>query len=377
MLEVEVQKRFTGFDLDVAFRLDDELVALFGPSGAGKSVTLQCIAGLVKPDSGRIAINERPVFDSSRSLSLPPQRRRVGYVFQNYALFPHLSVEENIAYGISDLPRAERSRRLQEMVGMMRLDGLEKRRPHELSGGQRQRVALARALITEPDILLLDEPFAALDSAIRSRLQGELLELFSRLKMTIVLVTHNLAEAYTLSQRMIVYGDGRVLQVGHRDEIIRRPATRAVARFVGTKNIFRGTVRERGKDFLRIEGESFAVFTSLYPYKAGDEVEFCIRPEEIMLVRPGQEESLTIRENQVRGFITQEVAHGSSYTLLFRLDPGHCADDYDLQIELPTHVHNRLDLASQKEWTVSLKRNALHVLGPPEGKSHRSAAPVS
>lgn len=369
MLAIDIEKQLKEFQLRVAFEVGDEVVTLFGPSGSGKSLTLRCIAGLLRPDAGRVVINGWPVFDSSQDIDLPPQRRRVGYLFQHYALFPHLSVEENIAYGLHALSQAERKRRVEEAVASMRLQGLEKRRPGQLSGGQQQRVALARALLTQPEVLLLDEPFSALDSTIRSRLQRELLEVFSLLGITVILVTHNLDEAYIMSEKILVYDAGRVLQVGHRDEVIRRPQTRSVARFTGAKNIFRGVVTAIGDHQLEIAGERFDVIAPLYPYAVGKEVEFCIRPEEIMLVRPGQGEGEGIKENRLDGEIVGQIAQGNRYTLFFRLAKPGSAEvrEYDLQIELPRHVYQRLELAQQKAWSISLKKSAIHVIGPPDG----------
>lgn len=370
MLAIDIEKHLKEFQLRVAFEVGDEVVTLFGPSGSGKSLTLRCIAGLLRPDAGRVVINGRLVFDGSQALDLPPQRRRIGYLFQHYALFPHLSVEENIAYGLHALPLAERKRRVVEAVASMRLEGLERRRPGQLSGGQQQRVALARALVTQPEVLLLDEPFSALDSTIRSRLQRELLEVFSRLGITVILVTHNLDEAYIMSEKIIVYDAGQVLQIGHRDEVIRRPQTRSVARFTGAKNIFEGVVTAIGSHQLEIAGDRFGVITPLYPCVVGQQVEFCIRPEEIMLVRPGQGEGEGIKENRLSGDIVGQIAHGNRYTLFFRLASPGSAEmlDYDLQIELPRHVYQKLELAHQKAWSISLKKSAIHVIGLSDGR---------
>ena len=269
MLDVDIKKQLKGFTLDVAFSIGDELAAIFGPSGSGKSLTLQCIAGLIRPDSGMVSINGRPVFDASRDLHLRPQERRIGYVFQNYALLPHLSVAQNIAFGLHRLPRQERAGRVEKVVAAMRLEGLEYHRPSELSGGQQQRVAVARALVTEPDLLLLDEPFSALDSPIRSRLHGELLRLLQGLSITAVLVTHNLAEAYTLSEKMLVYDAGRVLQVGPRDEVLRRPASRTVARFTGAKNLFQGVVVRSLPDGLEVRAGDALLRVPPGPYPEG------------------------------------------------------------------------------------------------------------
>lgn len=362
MIEVDVEKRLKGFHLRSRFAAGNELVALFGPSGSGKSLTLQCIAGLARPDAGRIVIGDQIVFDSARGINLPPQRRRVGYVFQNYALLPHLSVAQNIGYGLHRLSRGQRQHKVDEMVRLMRLDGLESYRPGELSGGQQQRVALARALIVEPAILLLDEPFSALDSAIRGKLRTELLQLFGDLDVTAVLVTHNLEEAYTLSEKIVVFDAGQVLQVGHRDEVLDRPASRAVARFTGAKNIFSGTVVDATDEYLEIESEGFKFVAPPSQYDKGDKVEFFIRPEHIMLLRADRISGQQVKENQLDGRVVREIAHGSSVTLFFKVSGLSSAKDYDLQIDVPSHVYQKLDLTTQKDWTVSLKKSCIHVL---------------
>lgn len=367
MLEVALTKRLDGFTLDVAFSVGDELVAIFGPSGSGKSVTLRCIAGLMEPDSGRVVLNSRPVFDSARRLNLRPQERRIGYVFQNYALLPHLTVAENVAYGLHRLDKSERAHRVDKMVASMRLQGLEHRRPPDLSGGQQQRVALARALVTDPELLLLDEPFSALDSPIRSRLHGELLQLLKALPITTVLVTHNLAEAYTLSETMVVYDAGKVLQVGPRDQVLRGPANRRVARFTGAKNIFRGVVDSTNPDDLDVQVGQLRLRVRAASVPQGGEVDLCIRPEDVMLVRPDRDPGRAVGDNRFEGEVVGEMAHGTSFTLLFKLagDPLGSGRDYDLQIEMPANVYYRLGADTRKRWAVSLKREAIQVM-PPE-----------
>jgi molybdate transport system ATP-binding protein len=367
VLELNIMKQLKGFTLDAAFSLGDELVAIFGPSGAGKSLTLQCVAGLMRPDAGRIALNGRPLFDSERGLDVRPQERRIGYVFQHYALMPHLSVAENIAFGLHRLPKRERAGRVEKMVASMRLEGLESRRPAELSGGQQQRVAVARALATEPELLLLDEPFSALDSPIRSRLHGELLKLLRGLSITTVLVTHNLAEAYTLSEKMVVYNAGRVLQVAPRDEVLRRPASRTVARFTGVKNIYRGVVARATADLTEVRSGDALLIAPPGPHQEGADVDLCIRPEEVMLIRPDRDSRSAIEDNRFSGEVVGEVAHGTSFTLLFRLDgdPFHLGRDYDLHLDVPANVYYRLEVDTRRQWTVSLKKESIHLM-PPE-----------
>src|SRR5574337_954362 len=175
MVSLSVTKRFPGFTLDARWEADEPVVALFGPSGAGKTLTLHCLAGLVRPDVGRIALGGRVFFDRATGVDLSPQSRRLGYVFQGYALFPHLTVEANVAFGLRGRPAAERRERTRMALERLGLDGLERRYPAELSGGQQQRVALGRALAPDPDLLLLDEPLSALDAPLRRQLRQELM----------------------------------------------------------------------------------------------------------------------------------------------------------------------------------------------------------
>ncbi|HWP29837.1 MAG TPA: ATP-binding cassette domain-containing protein [Chloroflexota bacterium] len=211
MLEVGIFKHFEGFTLDVAFRTEAALTALLGPSGSGKSLTLRAIAGALRPDRGRIVIDGHLVFDTDRGIDLPPQARRVGYVPQHYALFPHLTVVENVGFGLKDRRCPEARRRIAALLELTGLTGLERRRPRELSGGQQQRVALARALIVQPRILLLDEPFAALDATIRASVRASLLELQRVLGFQALLVTHDPVDA-ALAGQVFVLERGRLVR---------------------------------------------------------------------------------------------------------------------------------------------------------------------
>lgn len=360
VLELDMEKDLGDFRLRVAFQAGENMVALFGPSGSGKSLTLHCIAGLVAPDRGFISIDGETVFHGARKINLPPRRRRVGYVFQNYALFPHLTVEANIAYGLHFLPAQERRHQVKEAIRRVRLEGLENRLPRQLSGGQQQRVALARTLATQPRILLLDEPFSALDSAVRGRLQSELMQLLRQIPITTILVTHNLPEAYALSERMIVYDGGRILQDGHRDEVLYKPRTRSVARFTGTKNIFRGRVRAVEPDHILVDAGGFTVLAPPNPCQVGQELEFCIRPESIMVVKPSQPLRQAVKENLLDGVMVDQLPRGYAHTLYFKLEAS--PQDYDLEIEVPNHAYERLGLAPGKAITVSLKMSAIHVI---------------
>ena len=227
-LSVKLRKKVAGFNLDVAWEIGDELAVLFGCSGSGKSMTLQMIAGLMRPDEGLVRSGGRTCFDSEAGVDIPPQARRFGYVFQDLALLPHMTVMGNILFGAPRMPKNEKLSRAEEMIGAFKLSGLENRYPPEISGGQKQRVAFARALIGRPDALLLDEPFSALDNPLRIELRHFLQKIKRQFSIPVVLVTHDLEEAASLSDKIIVYSHGNVAQVGSLEQVTGRPASREV-----------------------------------------------------------------------------------------------------------------------------------------------------
>ncbi len=231
-LSVNIQKDLDGFQLDLSWEMGDELAVLFGSSGAGKSLTLRMIAGLMRPDRGAIGMNGTALFDSERSVDLPPQARSLGYVFQDLALFPHMTVEENILYGGHGLGKGERVSQSRSLLKMFRIDGLERRRPSEISGGQKQRVALARALMRRPRALLLDEPFSALDLPLRLELRSVVRDIRIGFGIPVVLVTHDLREACELADRLLVYAKGRVVQSGSPEDVLSNPLSDEVSRLV-------------------------------------------------------------------------------------------------------------------------------------------------
>ena len=237
-LEVNVTKRFDGFTLHAAFTAGDTATALLGASGCGKSMTLRCIAGIVRPDEGRIVLDGRVLFDSAQGIDLPPQQRNVGLLFQNYALFPNMTVEQNILSALKkEKDPAARRAACAEALRAMRLEELAKRLPGALSGGQQQRAALARILAAKPRILMLDEPFSALDSYLREEVEGEVGSLLAGFAGTALLVTHNRDEAYRLCKEMIVLNEGQVLRAGRTKEVFADPQSIAAARLTGCKNI--------------------------------------------------------------------------------------------------------------------------------------------
>ena len=237
-LEVNIEKKLDGFILRSEFSAGDTATALLGASGCGKSMTLRCIAGIVKPDSGRIVLDGQVLFDSEQHIDLPPQQRGAGLLFQNYALFPNMTVGQNILCGLkAEKNRAARQARCAEMLRAMRLEKLARRYPAQLSGGQQQRTALARILVGNPRILMLDEPFSALDSYLREEVEGEVGSLLSGFDGTALLVTHNRDEAYRLCPEMVVLDSGRVLRTGHTRDVFADPRSVTAARLTGCKNI--------------------------------------------------------------------------------------------------------------------------------------------
>lgn len=235
-LFLDIQKQYTGFNLDVTLENDLEPLGLLGASGSGKSMTLRCIAGLETPDRGLITVNGQAWFDAKQKINLASCQRKVGFVFQNYALFPHLTVRENIAFGVQNLPHQEQQRRIDLKITQMHLQDLENRYPNQLSGGQQQRVALARALVIEPEILLLDEPFSALDTQLRTQMEKNLLEILSIYPGIVLMVSHNLEEIYRICQNLLVISDGKILRYGDKQEIFQEPNIYEVARLTGCKN---------------------------------------------------------------------------------------------------------------------------------------------
>jgi molybdate transport system permease protein len=236
-LFLDVQKQYDGFNLDVALENHLEPLGLLGASGSGKSMTLRCIAGLENPDCGLITVNGEIWFDAKQKINLAPCQRKVGFVFQHYALFPHLTVRENIAFGVQNLSSQEQRRRIELKMAQMHLQDLANRYPSQLSGGQQQRVALARALVIEPEILLLDEPFSALDTQLRSQMERNLLEILSIYSGIVLMVSHNLEEIYRICQKLLVISDGKVLSHGAKEQIFQEPTLYEVARLTGCKNL--------------------------------------------------------------------------------------------------------------------------------------------
>jgi molybdate ABC transporter permease protein len=239
-LVIDIEKQLPEFDLQIALHCVDKSIGVLGASGTGKSMLLKCIAGMETPSSGRIAINGKVLFDSEQKINLPSCDRHIGFLFQNYALFPHLTVAQNIAFGLpKELTALQIKQKVSEQLHSIELQGFGDRYPHQLSGGQQQRVALARALVSQPNILLLDEPFSALDTHLRSQMERELISALSNYKGMTLFVTHNIEEAYRICTNLLILAHGHVMRYGEKSDVLENPANLETARLTGCKNFSR------------------------------------------------------------------------------------------------------------------------------------------
>ena len=249
---VDIEKDLASFHLRVSLETDGGITGLLGASGCGKSMTLRCIAGVETPDRGRIVLDGRTLFDSGQRINLPPQQRGVGYLFQSYALFPTMTVRQNLLAGLHrEKDKARKQNLYRQAVALLGLAGLEQRRPAELSGGQQQRVALGRILVNRPQVLLLDEPFSALDSHLREQLQLDMLRALKDFSGDVLLVTHSRDEAYHMCGRLAILDEGQLLRCGATREVFADPGSRAAARLTGCKNI--AAARRTGPNTVWVE----------------------------------------------------------------------------------------------------------------------------
>ncbi|BCB09036.1 ABC transporter [Vreelandella venusta] len=334
-----------------------ELLALVGPSGSGKTTLLRTIAGLYQPEHGQVACLGSTWLATERGYSLTPQQRKIGIVFQDYALFPHLSALANVQLALGQLPHSERPRRAQQWLANVRLEGLEKRFPNELSGGQRQRVALARALAREPQVLLLDEPFSAVDQVTRRRLQRELALLRQQISIPIILVTHDLEEATALADQICVLHNGVSLQQGSPEALFRRPASPLVARLLDRHNIFEGEVTSvNGHKRLQWGDRYLEVAAGLSGLPLGERVTWYLPPSDIVLHRRGRP-SQGERENPVAAIVHEMVVLGGITSISLRVLHGDM-----LRFDIATHAARRNQLALGEPVYVSLLAEGIHIM---------------
>ncbi len=337
-----------------------EVLALVGPSGSGKSTVLRCIAGVLNARAGRIAVGGEAWFDAGAGVSLPPRERHVGFVFQNYALFPHMSAQGNVEMALGHVEAPARAWRARALLDRVNLKGLESRRPAELSGGQQQRVAVARALARDPRALLLDEPFSAVDRSTRQILYRELATLRRDLAMPMVLVTHDLDEAAMLADRLCILHRGRTLQSGPPHDVMTRPANSLVARLVDVKNIYRGRVagHDAGAGITFLEGMGQRLECRLDDrFAPGAEVHWAVPGSHVILHRRDRP-SRGERENPVRGVVADFLPLGESVSTEIRVE----ATGEPLRVTFPLHVARRNGLEAGAEVVVTLLRDGIHLM---------------
>jgi molybdate transport system ATP-binding protein len=354
-LVIDVERQLPEFRLAVRLQVGTEICVLFGPSGVGKTTTLNIIAGLLAPDAGEILLDGRPLFRRGRpgtACKVPARHRNIGYVFQGYALFPHLNALENVAYPV----RGQRDARLRAvaLLDRMHLAHLADRYPAELSGGQQQRVAIARALAADPQVLLLDEPFSALDAGVREHLQRDLGALQAELRLAVIYVTHRLEDAFAMGHTLAVMGEGQVAQVGPIEEVFRRPVNAGVAEIMGVRNLFRAQVISAGPEGLTLDWDGLRLEGPAQAAAAGAILTSYIRPEEIKVLYPDRPLTGAVARNQVSGRILESRPSTSYRVLRVALENGH-----ELEVRFPRQAYVGLPLSVGAKVSLSLRREAL------------------
>ncbi len=337
----ESKKNFT---LDVSFEMENELVVLFGPSGSGKTTFFKCISGITVPDAGKVTVSNKVYYDKDKKINLPIQKRNLGYVFQNYTLFPHMNVRKNVECGLKGWEKQAMESRTMEMLKLLHIEELETRYPSQLSGGQKQRVALARALAPKPELLLLDEPFSALDKEIRTELSEKIKSIQNKLGIPILFITHNLEEAFLLADRILVLYGGTVQQLGTPEEIFYHPKNLHVAKLIGISNIFNdawveGYDEESGSTVLR--SGDLRIKVKARNLNTGDKVSWGIHPENITFLLPGSG-SVDHDDNTYSAYINSIINKGPKKQIAFRLARHNKA----LIAEVPLQAADALKLST-------------------------------
>jgi molybdate transport system ATP-binding protein len=360
MIRARLRKTFpartdsAGFSLDLEFQAAAGVTVLFGPSGSGKTLTLEAIAGFARPDEGRILLDDEILFDGASGVHLPPQARNCGYVFQNYALFPNMTLRQNLEFAAERRPRLERHRRVNEMLDRFRLGEAAGRRPHEVSGGQLQRCSIARALIGAPRVLLLDEPAQGLDAPLRAEFYETLRQVRQDFKTPMLLVTHDLDECFELGEEMLILRGGRIVQSGTPAAILDQPANLDVARLLGKFNLLAGEIRalDPGRNTSRVQVGEFELEGPYYPGRLkGDRVTVCVRPDQLKIVarngRPGV--------NQMPAALTRTAERPQWMRLEF---------SGGIAVDLPRteFEQQRETYANDREWLIEFPAASLRVL---------------
>jgi molybdate transport system ATP-binding protein len=357
VLQVSIRKTLApAFTLDVSFSAPAGITMLFGPSGAGKTTLLDCIVGLLDPDGGRIAIGDSTLFDSGKRINTPAAQRHIGYVFQSLALFPHLTVEGNVGYGLDRLSSAERARRSSAILDAFHIEQLRHRRPDAISGGERQRVALARALVTDPCLLLLDEPLSALDAAVKKSIMDDLRAWNDSHRIPILYVTHSREELFALGERVIALEQGRVVAQGDPHQVLSAPRQETVAQLAGFENIFDATVtavHEESGTMTCGAGASTDLEIPLGHGSVGDKIRVAIRAGDILLAI-SEPHGLSAR-NCLPGRVISLARR--DYLVVARVD---CGAEFEVHVT-PAAEHSLGLKAGTKVWLV-IKTHSCHLV---------------
>ena len=356
MIQARIRKQFApgeesaAFSLDVDFKAEAGITGLFGPSGAGKTLTLDSIAGFVRPDEGRILLDDEILFDGASRVHLPARARRCGYVFQNYALFPHMTLRGNLEFAVERIPRLERHRKVNEMLEKFHLAEVSGRRPYELSGGQKQRCSIARALIGSPRLLLLDEPARGLEAPLRAELYAVLRQVREEFQIPALLVTHDFEECLELGDEMLVLREGRVVQSGTPRKVFEYPANVDVARLLGVYNLLPVEIRglDPGRNVSRLRYQDFELTGPYFPGRLiGDRVWLCIRPD-VLTASP---KDGRLGTNQMPATLVRAVEKVERVRLEF-------ADDIAVEVLRPAFEKYQ----SVKDWVIEFPSSSLRVL---------------
>ncbi|MEW5801606.1 MAG: ABC transporter ATP-binding protein [bacterium] len=372
-LKVNIKKKLHDFHLTADWSARGNITCLFGYTGSGKSLTLKTIAGLMKPDHGYIHFHNTIFFDSDRRIDLPPQKRDIGFVFQNNMLFPHMTVYQNILYGLSGTGN-NKKKKIGDILKIFRLDSLENKYPHQISGGQQQRTAIARAVMRGPKLLLLDEPFNSLDYAVKVKMHQNILLYREYFDIPIILITHDIDELRCLADWIVLYNEGQVEQEGTPEEIFLMPKNRTSARLVATKNIFDAEVVRIHDGLAEVRTErirlSATINDEMSRIRTGDKVICCIRPEHISLAGNGTStESGGANEsgriNTMAGAVVDFMRNATSYDVFFRIE----GRNYDLEngrydFELKARVEDfvNLGLAKGQKATITIDKNMIYLM---------------
>ena len=360
-LQVRVRRTLVsddgGFQLDVAFALERGITILFGPSGAGKTTLLDCIAGLSDPDQGQIVSGSRVLFDSEKRINLSASERKTGYVFQDLALFPHLSVESNVAFGLADLRTEDRKQRVVGALESLDILELRTRRPAELSGGERQRVALARALVTQPSVLLLDEPLAALDFPVRMKIAEDLRRSIQTLPIPVLYVTHSRDEVFMLGERMLMLERGKIIAEGTPHQVMSAPRSETVAQLAGFENIFDAKVtsihEERGTMTCVLGGGMVELETPLVRAEVGSKLRVGISAGDVLLATtvPVGLSARNILPGQLLSLWQRDMI------VVARVDCG-----VEMSVHLTLAARDSLELVPDKKVWLIVKTHSCHLL---------------